>query len=112
MTGPGMSTLTMTVAEVVSGTVDQPSEAAARAGIWGMTSLITNRGSFLVTRCTGPATVIDVVVSFSAHDPPTHSSTSPGSTMRTMERSENASRVVGTWNRTTTDSPGSSATRR
>src|SRR5450759_2563890 len=112
MTGPGMSTLTMTVARVAAGTVGQPSNAAARAGISGLTSLTTSRGSFVVTRCTGPTTVIDVVVSFSTHDWPTHSWTSPGSTMRTMARSENASRVVGTWNRTTTDSPGSSATRR
>src|SRR5450756_1275452 len=95
----------MMVARVASGTVDQPSEAAARAGISAMTSLTTSRGSFEVTRCTGPTTMIDVVVSFSAHDLPTHSSTSPGSTMRTMERSENASLVVGTWNRTRTDSP-------
>src|SRR5450759_794715 len=112
MTGPGMSTLTMTVAQVASGTVGQPSDSAARAGTPGMTSLTTSRGSLVVTWCTGPTTVIDVVVSFSAHDWPTQSSTSPGSTMRTMARSENASRVVGTWNRTTTDSPGSSATRR
>src|SRR5450756_1564227 len=75
----------MMVARVASGTVDQPSEAAARAGISAMTSLTTSRGSFEVTRCTGPTTMIDVVVSFSAHDLPTHSSTSPGSTMRTME---------------------------
>jgi len=42
---------------------------------------------------------------------PTHTSTSPGSTTRTIRRSENANRVAGTANVTRHEAPGARSTR-